>query len=62
MNAKNKIKAEAIVNFAERLKRYYFDTVKGTTHSCLVSYHIDQILKEELQRLENDEKDHDQSV
>ena len=57
MNAKNKIKTEAIVSFAEKLKKYYFNTVKGTTHSALVSYHIDQILKDELRRLEDDEKD-----
>ena len=56
MNTENKIKAEAMIRFAERLKRYYFNTVKGTTHSALVSYHIDQILKDELRRLE-DEKD-----
>ena len=56
MTPENKIRAEAMVHLAERLKRYYFDTVKGTTHSALVSYHIDQILKDELRRLE-DEKD-----
>ena len=56
MDRDDKIRAEAMTRFAERLKRYYFDTVKGTTHSALVSYHIDQILKDELRRLE-DEKD-----
>ena len=56
MDRDNKIRAEAMIYLAERLKKYYFDTVKGTTHSALVSYHIDQILKDELRRLE-DEKD-----
>lgn len=54
MDRDNKIRAEAMIYLAERLKRYYFDTVKGTTHSALVSYHIDQILKDELRRLEDE--------
>ena len=42
-----KIKADAITKFAERLKNYY-SHIKGSTHACLAVYHIDQIAQEML--------------
>lgn len=53
----NKIRAEAITDFAEKLKKYYFNTITGSVTSSLVAYHIEQKLQDELRRLENDEKD-----
>lgn len=38
------IRAEARREFAEKLKNYYFNTLKGSTNSNLVAYHIEQIL------------------
>ena len=38
------IRAEARREFAEKLKNYYFNTLKGSTNSNLVAFHIDQIL------------------
>lgn len=38
------IRADARREFAEKLKNYYFNTLKGSTNSTLVAYHIDQIL------------------
>lgn len=38
------IRADARREFAEKLKNYYFNTLKGSTNSNLVAFHIDQIL------------------
>lgn len=48
------IRAEAITDFAESLKKYYFDTTQGSSPCCLVAYHIDQILKDKLKKLEGE--------
>lgn len=48
------IKAEAITDFAESLKKYYFDTLTGGCNSSLVAYHIDEILKDKLKKLEGE--------
>lgn len=45
------IRADARREFAEKLKNYYFNTLKGSTNSTLVAYHIDQIL-EDIERKE----------
>ena len=47
----DRIRAEAIKEFAKRLKRYY-TTLKGKTSAFLVAYHIAQIEKEFLQKKE----------
>ena len=44
-------KREAIKEFAERLKKYY-RTLNGGTSAGLVEYHIDQIQKEMLGKVE----------
>lgn len=44
------IRAAAIKEFADRLKKYY-NILNSTTSSVLVAYHIDQVAKE---MLEND--------
>lgn len=56
MNDENKIKAEAITRFAKKLINYYTVSVKGKTLGCMVAYYIEEKLKDELRRLE-DEKD-----
>ena len=56
MKNENKIRAEAITEFAEKLKKYYFTTLTGSTTTALVSYHIDQILQDELRRLEDEQR------
>lgn len=56
MNDENKVKAEAITRFAEKLIKYYTVSVKGNTLGCMVAYYIEEKLKDELRRLE-DEKD-----
>lgn len=38
------IRTDARREFAEKLKNYYFNTLKGSTNSNLVAFHIDQIL------------------
>lgn len=48
------IKADAMTEFAESLKKYYFDTLKGSTNSSLVAHHIDEILKDKLKKLEGE--------
>lgn len=47
-----KVRADAITEFAERLKKYY-NNLKGKTSPTLTAYHIDQIKQEMLQ---NDQK------
>ena len=44
-----KARADAITEFAERLKNYY-SHIKGGTHACLAAYHIDQIAQEMLEK------------
>lgn len=56
MNEENKAQAEAITKFAEKLIRYYTVSVKGKTLGRMVAYHIEQILKDELMRLEENTK------
>ena len=54
MNENRKaIRAEAITEFAERLKKYY-NHLKGNTSAALAAYHIDQI-KEEMLRGDSDD-------
>lgn len=48
------IRAEAITDFAESLKKYYFNTLTGGCNSSLVAYHIDQILNDKLKKLEGE--------
>lgn len=48
------IKADAMTEFAESLKKYYFNTLTGDCNSSLVAYHIDQILKDKLKKLEGE--------
>lgn len=48
------IKADAMTEFAESLKKYYFNTLTGSCNSSLVAYHIDQILKDKLEKLEGE--------
>lgn len=54
MNEENKALAEAITKFAEKLIKYYTVSVKGKTLGCMVAYHIEQILYDELRRLEDE--------
>ena len=49
------IKAKAITEFAEKIKKYYSETLKGSTPTSLVAYYIDQKLQDELRRLDRDE-------
>ena len=49
------IKAKALVEFAEKIKKYYAETLKGSTPTSLVAYYIDQKLQDELRRLDRDE-------
>ena len=48
------LKADAMTEFAESLKKYYFVTLKGSTNSNLVAHHIDEILKDKLKKLEGE--------
>lgn len=41
----DEIRINAVVEFAERLKKYY-NNLKGSTSTVLAAYHIDQISKE----------------
>lgn len=49
MATPEQIRAEAITEFADRLKNYY-NHLKGQTSAPLVAYHIDQIAKELIQK------------
>jgi hypothetical protein len=46
-NEKQTIRAEAITEFAERLKKYY-TALKGRTSTNMVCYTIDELAKEVL--------------
>ena len=45
----NEIRAEAITEFAERLKNYY-DHLNGQTYAHLVAYNIDTMAKELIEK------------
>lgn len=55
MNDENKVKAEAITRFAEKLIKYYTVSVKGKTLGRMVAYFVEQKLKDELRRLEDED-------
>lgn len=50
------IRAEAMTELANSLKKYYFDTLTGGTNCSLVAHHIDEILKDKLKKLEGEGK------
>lgn len=56
MNEENKAQAEAITRFAEKLIKYYTVSVKGKTVGCMVAYFIEQKLKDELRRLDDEQR------
>ena len=50
------IRADAIFEFASRLKKYY-SSLPGKTSTVLATYHIDQIAQEMTKGKSNEEKD-----